>query len=55
MLLDQRRAGAEDGGKSEKEATDRRSITAADEAGEDRRGAAEGEADQVFLPATFLE
>jgi hypothetical protein len=43
MLLDQRCAGAEDGRKGEKETTDGRSITTADEAGEDRRGTAERE------------
>ena len=54
MLLDQRGAGAEDGGKGEKETPDRCSIAAADEAGEDGRGAAKREADQIFVPAAFL-
>jgi hypothetical protein len=41
MLLDERGAGAEDGGKGEKETADGSSITAADEAGKDRRGTAQ--------------
>src|SRR5258707_5172785 len=53
MLLNQRRAGAEDGRKGEKETSDGYSITAADEAGENRRGAAERKAHQVFVPAAF--
>ena len=54
MLLDQCRTGAEDGRKCEKKTADGRSIAAADKAGEDRRGAAKREADQVFVPAAFL-
>jgi hypothetical protein len=47
MLLDQGGTSAEDGRKGEKEASDECSIAAADKAGEDGRGAAEREADQI--------
>jgi hypothetical protein len=55
VRLDQGRAGAEDGGKSQEETTDGSSITAADKPGEDGHSAAEREADQIFVPAAFLE
>ena len=55
MLLNQCRARAEYGRKGEKEATDECSIAAADEAGEDGGAAAEHEANQIFVPASFLE
>jgi hypothetical protein len=55
MLLDQGGTSAEDGRKGEKEASDECSIAAADEAGEDGRGATERKTGQVFVPAAFLE
>ena len=53
MLLDQGGAGAKDGWKGQKQTADGCAITAADEPGEDCRGAAEREADQVFVPTAF--
>jgi hypothetical protein len=53
LFLNQGRARAEYGRKGEKEATDECSIAAADEAGEDGRGAAEREADPDIRTAVL--
>lgn len=55
VLLDQRGAGAEDRRKSKEKAADEGSIAAADETGEDGRGAAERKAYYVFVPAALPE
>jgi hypothetical protein len=53
VLLDHGRAGAENGRKGKEEPADRCSIAAADEAGEDRDGAAERE--PILVSAALSE
>src|SRR5581483_6909599 len=55
MLLDQGDARAEDRGKRQKQATYRGTCFFADQAGQDCGQAAQGEADDIFVPAPVLQ